>query len=175
MADHLSQSNTKSVIEHEARPAAEECIVVSGMCVQRTLSLPHGLIVFQRTGMEDLIWHLEGDLRGGDFIGVIDELDMSHKVRVSRLSPTVNARIYPTNTSGYICHLISLSLPQPHSVQMRTKAMTSMIHPLVSHMALGTKTMMGLRMTVERSNLVVEVVLTEYRCWIELLDLSYST
>jgi hypothetical protein len=50
-----------------------------------------------------------------------------------------------------------------------------MIHPLVSHMALGTKTMMGLRMTVERSNLVVEVVLTEYRCWIELLDLSYST
>jgi hypothetical protein len=60
----------------------------------------------------DLIWHLEGNLRGGDFIGVIGGLDMSHKVRVSRLSPTANARIYPTNTSGYICHLISLSLPQ---------------------------------------------------------------
>lgn len=56
MADHLSQSNTKSAIEHEARPA-EECTVVFG---RSTLFCSPW--VDSCFGMEDLIWNLEGDL-----------------------------------------------------------------------------------------------------------------
>ena len=73
MADHLSQSNTKSAIEHEERAAAEECIMYPHLWHVDTLYFTHG----DSTGMEDLIWHLEGDPRGGDFINVIEQLDLS--------------------------------------------------------------------------------------------------
>jgi hypothetical protein len=60
MADHLSQSNTKSVIEHEGTGRR------GGMHRHANTFLPHGLMMLITSWNEivtgHLIWHLKGDL-----------------------------------------------------------------------------------------------------------------
>jgi hypothetical protein len=89
MADHLSQSNTKSVIEHEGAGRR------GGMhrACERIFTpwfdyADHILEMGLEWEISSAIWK---EIRGGEFINVIERPDISNKVRATSLSTTVNA------------------------------------------------------------------------------------